>query len=524
MKKVTINTPLSDFNDDWGGTYQSGQQQPFPNEVELKDGQEWGHSRSEVERVIKENANEKFGAALVNTDSSTLMVTVRFFKDEADADLWQQDSIAHADLVLREVSWQGSQAPSGYTMAVGVTAAPATTQIAGVENRFGFTYNSYWGGDTTDLDTLNGTAILLVNGEEKERLTLASGGNSYSFNVGQYILQASNSVSIIISNQHDKSRTWNYTIEALTLGVEFGASYLNQQSLAKTSNWELPINVSGVGGTVFVTVDSFTPQSRLVAGNSSATFNIDAQDSLLAGAHTIEVWATDDTYGLTSDHSKTQFIKAGESAVVALGSNPAEQVTMYDTVRIPYFFFAPSASEGDVMAVAVTLKDSEDNIISTASQNVTVDSNHSSGMQDAVVNVMDNSYIGQTLTLAIAITGAQAAHDMSIVAADVTLQEAAECKVYYNFGAKTNSDSDVVANQMESTYNGQHTSYMRMSSNFKLNSANGFHDGCVIGPNKTLTLEELSKSSDLLNSAPPKRDCLNMTVSFIIQTIFIHYL
>ena len=120
--------------------------------------------------------------------------------------------------------------------------------------------------------------------------------------------------------------------------MEFGASYLNQQSLAKTSNWELPINVSGVGGTVFVKVDSFTPQSRVVAGNSSATFNIDAQDSLLAGAHTIEVWATDDTYGLTSDHIKTQFIKAGESAVVALGSNPAEQVTMYDTVRIPYFF------------------------------------------------------------------------------------------------------------------------------------------------------------------------------------------
>ena len=491
MKKVTIKTPLGGFDEAWSGTYHAGDQQPFPEEATLKDGQEWGHEHSEVERVIKENANKKFGAALVSTDSSTLMVTVRFFKDEADMELWQQDSILYKDLVLREVSWQGSQPPSGYTLAVSVTAAPATTQIGGVENNFTFAYNSYWGGDTTDLDTQPGSAVLTVNGEVKERLSLASGGSTYSFNVGKYILKGNNSVSITISNQHDKSRTWNYTIEALTLGVEFGAAYLNQQSVSKGSNWELPINVSGVGGTVYVKVDSYNPQSRVVAGNSSATFNIDAQDTLLAGAHNIEVWAVDETYGLTSDHIKTQFIKAGSSAVVAIGSNPATEVTMYDTVRIPYFFFVPSADAGDVVLVTVVLQDANDNVITTAQQNVTVDSNHSSGMQNAVVNVMDNSYIGQTLTLVISITGAQATHDMSILAADVTLQEAAECKVYYNFGSKTNSDADVVANQMESRYNGQHTSYMRMSQNFKLNNTNGFHNGgCIVGPNKTLTLED----------------------------------
>lgn len=43
-KKITDTTPLSKFEDDWGGTYTSG-----PNA-----GKEWGKQHSEVERVVKE--------------------------------------------------------------------------------------------------------------------------------------------------------------------------------------------------------------------------------------------------------------------------------------------------------------------------------------------------------------------------------------------------------------------------------------------------------------------------------------
>ena len=43
-KKITDTTPLSKFEDDWGGTYDSG-----PNK-----GKEWGKQHSEVERVVKE--------------------------------------------------------------------------------------------------------------------------------------------------------------------------------------------------------------------------------------------------------------------------------------------------------------------------------------------------------------------------------------------------------------------------------------------------------------------------------------
>ena len=46
-KKIIDNTPIQNFEDPWGGTYESG-----PNA-----GKEWGKSHAEVERVIKEKAS-----------------------------------------------------------------------------------------------------------------------------------------------------------------------------------------------------------------------------------------------------------------------------------------------------------------------------------------------------------------------------------------------------------------------------------------------------------------------------------
>ena len=62
-KKITDTTPLSSFDDAWGGTYTSG-----PNA-----GKEWGKEHGEVERVIKEkvaametNIGGKVAGVIVN--------------------------------------------------------------------------------------------------------------------------------------------------------------------------------------------------------------------------------------------------------------------------------------------------------------------------------------------------------------------------------------------------------------------------------------------------------------------------
>ena len=62
-KKITDTTPIQNFEDDWGGTYQSG----------ANAGKEWGKTRGEVERVIKakvatmeQNIEGKIGGVIVN--------------------------------------------------------------------------------------------------------------------------------------------------------------------------------------------------------------------------------------------------------------------------------------------------------------------------------------------------------------------------------------------------------------------------------------------------------------------------
>lgn len=493
MKKVTIQTPLSDFQKDWGGTYHNGTLQPYPEEVILRDGQEWGHKREEVERVIKENANEKFGYALVSTDQSTLIITIRFFKDKKDGDYYEQDPIEYKDLVLKEVSFQGSLPPAEYTLAVGVTQTPVANQVAGVDNFFTFIYNSYWGGDPTDLDTDPGHAILKVNDEVKEVLTLQSGGNTYSFNVGKYILESSSKINIEIGNSHDKVRYWNYSIQALILRLNFSDSFLNQQFIAKHSNWEFRLDTVGVESTVYVRVDNGnTMQHDHVVG--STTFMIDPDDIMVSGSHLIEAWAIDPVYGMQTEHLITHFIKAGGSSnVIVLGINPPTQTTLYDVTNIPFFFYAPNTDEGDSVVVTIVTKTRDNQEVSRLIETIAVDDLHSSGLQNAIVHIMDNAYSNQTLVITISISGSAVTHEIFVNEAEVSLQQATECKVYYNLNKKTNSDADVVANDMKSTYNGVVTSHLRRSSNFVLKNGVGFiigEGGCYIPPGKTLTLED----------------------------------
>lgn len=492
MKKITIQTPIEDFQEPWGGVHHDGEIQPFPEEIVLRNNQEWGHTREEVERVIKANANIKFGHAIVSTDQTTLMVTIRFFKDEHDGNLYEQDPIEYASLILKEVSFQGSMPPAEYTLAVTVTQTPVTHQVAGVDNFFRFTYNSYWGGDPTDLDTDPGHAILRINGEVKEALTLHSGGNTYSFNVGKYILESSSVVSIEIGNSHDKVRYWNYNIQALILKLSFSDSFLNQQHIAKHSNWEFRLDTVGVESTVYVRVDDGAVMEHdHVVG--STTFMIDTDDTLTTGSHIIEAWAIDPVYGMQTDHITTHFIKAGGSSnVIVIGVNPSTETTLYDVTNIPFFFYAPNTNEGEDVNVNIVLKDGT-NEVSRIAETITVDELHSSGIQNAIVHVVDKAYVNKTLTLIISIPTASVSHDIYVNDADIILTQAPECKVYYNLNEKTNSDVDVVANDMKSTYNGVITSHLVRSSNFKLNNEVGFitgEGGFYIPPGKTLTLQD----------------------------------
>ena len=456
------------------------------------------HTGDEIEAFLKHELSkikQRYGEAVVTTDENGL-VTIRFFENSESASLWQEDPVLHADLMLKSISFQGGGEAQEYTMIARVVSPLDTVQVAGEVNVFEFFYNSYWGSDTSDLDSQPGLAIVTVNGIEVERIFTQSGGNQYSINVGQYITQEINNVKIIVSNSHGKSRTWDYNVEAKSLSVAFPESYLNQQHIAKSAGWSLPVQVNGVGGMVHVSVDNGTLQyEHQVAGGTQYSFPIDSNGLLARGTHTIEVWCVDSVYGLLSNHITTSYIVASDSLGIAIGANAPSQVMMYDTVLIPYYLYSPANEEGDEVAVTIQVKDDNQLVITQSQQTVTLDGNKSSGLQYATVQIMDNSYTGTTVTLSVSagsgagtVTATQA---LDVVAAGVVLREAAECKVHYNMAGKTNSDTDVAANSMESYYNGTRTSRLLRSANFALNNSNGFQNGGFIVPaQKTLTLKD----------------------------------
>ena len=466
---------------------------------ELDERNNLPYSGQSVQEVIKRylSGHEvgKFGSVLTTTDTDKL-TTVRFFANDDAMEAWQADPDNHSELVLKSFSIQGAAEANEYTLAARVVKALDVVQVAGEENIFTFSYNSYWGSDTTDLDAQAGSAVVLVNNVEVTRLSLQSGGNNHSINVGQFITQETNNVKITVSNAHGKSRMWEYTVEAKSLSIAFAESYLNLQHTAKPAGWSLPIQVNGVGGTVYVSVDDGVLEySHQVMGGSQYTFYIDSNGRLERGTHTIEVWCEDSVYGLTSNHIKTSYIVESQSMGVAIGANAPTEVTMYDTVQIPYYFYTPSDSEGETVDVTIEVKDENDITISSTHQSVAVDVNHSSGLRQAVVQIMNNDYIDTDVTLEISIgQGAgvvTASHTLSVNAAETTLREASECKVYYNMAGKTNSDADVVANAMTSSYNGSQTSQFVRSADFSLKDGNGFRNGGFLIPaQKRATLKD----------------------------------
>lgn len=433
-----------------------------------------------------QRTGEKYGEAIVTTDDNGA-VTIRFFENAENGELWQTDPDANAGLVMKVLTFQGGTELQDYSMVARVVTPLQTVQIANEDNIFTFNYNSYWGSDPTDLDSNLGTAVLYVNNIEMESISLVSGGNNYSLNAGQYISQETNNVRIVVSNAHGKSRTWNYTVEAKSLGISFTESYLNQQTIAKTPGWLLPIQVSGVGGMVYVSIDDDELRyQHYVAGGSQYSFAIDSNGSLERGTHSIKVWCEDALYGLQTGVIESSYIVQSQSIGVAIGANPPKSVTMYDTAQIPYYFYSPADDEGEVVDVTIEIVDENSTVISTAHQSVEVDANHSSGLRNAVVQIMDNTYINTNMTVRISVgQGAgivSATHVVAIGAAEVTLREASECKVHYNMAGKTNSDADVVANSMSSSYSGVQTSQLVRSENFALKNDNGFLGGGFLIP------------------------------------------
>lgn len=385
-----------------------------------------------LKMLLQELSAQKVGwfDLAVATDGQA---TFRGFATEEDYEEWTKDPDNKGDLVIKSVSFYTSgSASADYTLAARITQNLASPMVMGASNVLKFTYNSYYGGDPTDLDTEKGYARFSINSAEISALTMSlePGNNEYSIDLGTYLTQESNVVKIEIGNQHGKARSWTFNVQAMESVLSLDPSY--DESTIRKSNWPLRVACRGVSSTVHLLIDGKEVASAPVT-NSTYDFMIDASGTMAAGPHSVELYAENTEYGIRSTTIRTAFIKEGLiTPSVCIGNGAPESSSMYATAVIPYFFYFPSASAGDTIAVNFEIRDITGAVVDRPStQSVALDASKASGMQEFRYTLSDSHLLelGRVI-VAIKVGSATATCELKVVDAGVVLEPAPECKVY----------------------------------------------------------------------------------------------
>ena len=262
------------------------------------DSEGWCHDIEDIENFLKSVIKQlrtdievqrgtKVGS-VAQASGEDGLVYIRFFADDDSQEKWETDPNANAKLLLGQFSFKVSDAGGDeYTLATRITKLPTSPAVKGSANTLAFSYNSYYGGDPTNLDTEDGTATVSVNGTEIGALeqTLRP-GNSYTMDLGPYLTAERNTVTLTVMNAHGKRRTFSVAVQIVEISIAFGANF--DESAARGSDWELPVQCNGVEAQVNVLIDGTEAYSSS-AHNSSVTFRIDSDNKLNAGAHKLEV-------------------------------------------------------------------------------------------------------------------------------------------------------------------------------------------------------------------------------------------
>lgn len=424
------------------------------------------------------------------------LTTLRLFGSEDSYKEWYGDRDKYASNVLAETEFYSSKPVASYVLKASVVKYPSTTSVSGAENLITINYNSYF--DTpTDKDTENGLMTVTVNGlevKELEQELVSSGdanGKNYSINIGDYLTSETNVVKITVKNSHDQSRTFTFNIQVLNLKLSFDANYV--ETTIRDGAWYLRVNCSGAEATVYckITNGDLVETLTKTINNTSSEFIIDAKGTYDDGLHNIEVWAVNPEYNITTEPIRTSYIKKGSVSAIAISKDAPTSATQYSTIQVPYYLYLPDETPNSKVTVHIqVLYNGDSESKDLTDQEVTLDFNHSSGSDLITASVpLDLNEYSPSITLKIYIDKKiYVTHKVTVKSAGITLNPVDECKVYYSMKGRTNSDKGI--DNLESYYNGVRTSYLVRSSNFKLNSYNGFLDGngMTIGAGKTLTL------------------------------------
>ena len=478
-----------------------------------------GYSGEFVEKFIKKLFGERVGY-LDKTSDETGKATVRGFASVDSYNEWAADPDNKQSLILTQVEFYEQTGSADYTLAARITQQPASTVVKGASNIVKFTYNSYYGSDSADLDSEPGYARVIINSTVVDALSMSlpAGGQEFSIDLGPYLTQETNSVQLTIGNAHGKSRQWTFTLDTREIILAIDDSY--DESSVRDAGWLLRVACRGTSAEVHLIIDDDPLTEQLATiNNSTYDFIIDAADALAYGSHTIKLYATNAEYGITTDVITTSFIKRGlSSPSVCIGKDTVRKAKLYGTASIPYYFYFPTGNPGDIVTVNFVVLDKSGTALSSVtSQQVQLLDDLTSGMQEWRLTLGDNAYLG-TIVPTIQVGTASTSFELEVISAGVTLEAASECKVHLSAAGRTNADSD--AEDWHSEYGGVRTCTVVRSDNFDLIGDNGFHnDGFHIKAGKSITLSGLSPfATDFGVNAEASAARTGKTIEFEFET------
>ena len=478
-----------------------------------------GYSGEFIEKFIKKLFGERLGY-LDKTSDETGKATVRGFASVDSYNEWAADPDNKQSLILTQVEFYEQTGSADYTLAARITQQPASTVVKGASNIVKFTYNSYYGSDSADLDSEPGYARVIINSTVVDALSMSlpAGGQEFSIDLGPYLTQETNSVQLTIGNAHGKSRQWTFTLDTREIILAIDDSY--DESSVRDAGWLLRVACRGTSAEVHLIIDDDPLTEQLATiNNSTYDFIIDAADALAYGSHTIKLYATNAEYGITTDVITTSFIKRGlSSPSVCIGKDTARKAKLYGTASIPYYFYFPTGNPGDIVTVNFVVLDKSGTALSSVtSQQVQLLDDLTSGMQEWRLTLGDNAYLG-TIVPTIQVGTASTSFELEVISAGVTLEAASECKVHLSAAGRTNADSD--AEDWHSEYGGVRNCTVVRSDNFDLIGDNGFHnDGFHIKAGKSITLSGLSPfATDFGVNAEASAARTGKTIEFEFET------
>lgn len=461
-----------------------------------------GYTGKRVEDFIKNQLKgidtSKFGYMAVESGDVGLQI-MRFFKDVQSYEQWFTDRITYENNVLSVFEFYSNRPEAKFTTKATIVKYLNTNIAKGANNTFSLSYNCYWDNDPTQKDTSNGLMEVSVNGVKITELSkdlVPSGvaqGNVYTIDLQDYLVSETNKIVIKVTNSHGFDKTFTFNVTVYDLRLTFDSNY--DESIVQKGKWNLRVNCSGTAATVYckVTNNTSTDIYTKDINNSSGEFIIDPNNNYVLGVHNITIWAENKALGLKTEELTTTYVKGSDlgNAVPALcfGKAIPTSVKQFSIINIPYYFYLPNDTVDSTVVVSIELlydNDSKTKVLST--QNIIINSTHTSGLRNIVVAVDDGNYLPY-ITIKIKVGYLSITKRIDVENIGVIIKDVDECKVHYNMKGKTNDDED--AKNLTSIYNGDITSKFVRSNNFNLDTLNGFIDGysMTIRPGKTLTLQ-----------------------------------